>query len=107
MPTKDTDKTPEKKKAKTPAKPKGPALYYSTHNLTGLKPPVKAFVVFNPANHKTIDGKPVTEKVQEFQERGLLKQVAGNAKVGSAVDQKGARNNKGTLSEGAKSRSKK
>ena len=96
---------PDTKKTKGPAKPKGPALYYSTHNLSGIKPPITAFRVFNPVNHKTVDGKPMTEKVEEFQERGLLVRVAGNSKVGTQIAPKGknSRNAKGSLSEGRRS----
>lgn len=86
---------------------KGPTLYFSTHNLSGIKPPIIAFRVFNPKNHRTQDGKPMVDKIDEFQKRGLLKVVAGNSKVGSHVDPKALRNEKGKMSEGVKSRGKK
>jgi len=96
MPTKDTDKAPAKKKTSVLST----KLRYSTHTITGTVPPIKALTVFDPKDHVMRDGTPVTDKMQEFEGRNLIKRAPRGSKVGDRL--KGG-NDKNSISAGEKS----
>jgi len=76
--TKNETETPKAEvKPKAKAKAKAPDMYVSPAGIASARPPIRPGVKFNPRNHLTHDRKPMTDKVAELVERGLLTKAGG------------------------------
>lgn len=96
MPTKATDTKPTKTTTSKP-KTKPTNLRWAVTGISGTVPAVQGRVVFDPKNHTMKDGTPLTDKMQELEDRGVIKRLTSNAKVGDTIP---GGNTSGSLSMG-------